>query len=303
MRVDALLIAFRETLEALLIVGIILSYLQRTRNGRYSRWIWLGVLLALVSSLVAAYFLQVVFVSFAFINAEIYLKIGIMFVASMLLAHMVLWMGKQARQVKSELEEALDKHVSSRNLRGLVAISFFAVLREGIETVFFFAALGQGDIGAAVRGFGALSGVVLACALSWLIFRTAVRVPVKVFFKVSGVFLLLIAAGMFTQGIGILQDLKIMGSSWSPVFDITWLMPEHPVDEAHFIRDMGRHPLIPSQVGIFFKALFGYSAAPSIEEIIAYFGFLGFACGIEALLNRREERRAAAGLIPSPTKR
>ncbi|HEX6971929.1 MAG TPA: FTR1 family protein [Limnochordia bacterium] len=303
MRVDALLITFREALEALLIVGIILSYLRRTDRTAYSRWIWLGVGLALASSLVVAFLLQVVFVSFTFIAAEIYFKVGIMFIASLLLAHMVLWMAKQSRQVKSELEEALDQHTRAGNLRALVALSYFAVLREGVETVLFLAALGHGDIGAAVSGFGAITGFVLAGALAWMIFRTAVRVPLKLFFRVSGFALLLIAAGLCTQGVGILQDLGVIGSYHPQVFDLTWLMPEHPIDEMHFIRDTGRHPLIPSEVGVFFKALFGYSAAPSIEEIAAYIAFFGGVWGFEAWLGRRERQRAAAGrLAPAPSK-
>ncbi len=295
MRVDAFLIAFREALEAFLIIGIILSYLHRVKRPELGRWVWAGTVAAALSSLVIAFLLQVVFLSFTMMNAEVYLKVGIMFFASLMLAYMVFWMAEQSRGIRSELEQEIDRHLTAGNFLGLVSLAYFGVLREGIETVFFFAAIGHGDIGAAMASWGALAGFALAGFLCWLMFRSAVRVPLKTFFKVSGVLLLLIAAGLFTQGVSILQDLEILGSLNPKVYDITWFMPEHPVDEQHFIRDTGQHPLIPSQVGVFFKALFGYSAAPSIEEIIAYFGFYALILAGFRLRAAWERRRASKG--------
>ncbi len=70
-----------------------------------------------------------------------------------------------------------------------------------------------------------------------------------------------------------LQDLKIIGSVMPHVYDITWFMPEHPIDHEHFVRDTGQEPILSGDVGIFFKALFGYSSMPSLEEVLAYIGY------------------------------
>lgn len=305
MRLDAFLIAFREAFEGFLVVGILWSYLQKIGARRHVRWIWLGTVAAIAASLVVAFLLQVVLVSFRMLNAQIYLKVGIIFFASLMLAYMVLWMGKQAREVRSELEQAVDRHLSTGNLLGLVSLAFSAILREGVETVFFFAAIGQGDIARAVEGWGAISGVVLAGALCAAVFRGSMRVPLRQFFRVSGVLLLLIAAGLFTQGVGVLQDLGLMGSLYPQVYDLNWLLPEHPVDAQHYLRETGREPLLSYHLGTFLKAMFGYSAAPSIEEVAAY---LAFYAGVFALLRLRDRRgpqRAAppaagpAGTIPA----
>ncbi|TXK86804.1 iron permease, partial [Parageobacillus sp. SY1] len=57
------------------------------------------------------------------------------------------------------------------------------------------------------------------------------------------------------------------------VYDLTWLLPEHPIDYEHYLRDHGVAPVFSGEVGVFLKALFGYSSMPSIEEIIAYIGY------------------------------
>ena len=69
-----------------------------------------------------------------------------------------------------------------------------------------------------------------------------------------------------------LQDLKILGSVMH-VYDITWLLPEHPIDYDHYLRDHGTAPLLSGDIGIFLKAFLGYSSMPSIEEVLVYIGY------------------------------
>jgi high-affinity iron transporter len=70
-----------------------------------------------------------------------------------------------------------------------------------------------------------------------------------------------------------MQDLNIIGSVLPHVYDLTWFLPEHPIDYTHYLRDTGSAPLLSGDIGIFLKALFGYSSMPSIEEILAYIGY------------------------------
>ncbi|MGX1982439.1 high-affinity iron transporter [Thermolongibacillus altinsuensis] len=273
MEVQALLITFREALEALLIVGIITSYLKRIDQARYTKYVWLGAWLAVVASFGVALLFQVVFTGFAAMGSEMYLKISIIFISSILLTQMVFWMAEHSKDIKSNMEGKMSKYVSKGDVFGMVMHSFLVVLREGVETVFFFAAITGGNIGAAMQSWGAVTGLVLAAIVSYMFFKGTMRVPLKTFFKVTGAFIILIAAGLLVQGISMLQDLNIIGSVMPHVYDITWFLPEHPIDYEHYLRDHGVAPVLSGDIGIFLKALFGYSAMPSLEEVLAYIGY------------------------------
>ncbi|WP_409252743.1 FTR1 family iron permease [Bacillus sp. SCS-153A] len=273
MQVQALLITFREVLEALLIVGILTTYLKRTGNKKFTKYIWLGAGLAVAASVGVAMLFQVVFTGFASMGNEMYLKIGIMIVSALLLTQMVFWMASHSKDLKGNMEGKMNKFISTGNIIGMVIHSFLVVLREGVETVFFFAAISGGNIGSALEGWGAITGVLIGATVAYLFFKGTMRVPLKTFFKVSGAFIILIAAGLFVQAISMMQDLQMIGSVIPHLYDLTWILPEHPIDYAHYLRDTGTAPLLSGDIGIFLKALFGYASMPSIEEVIAYIGY------------------------------
>ncbi|RBW71540.1 FTR1 family iron permease [Bacillus taeanensis] len=289
MEIQALLITFREVLEALLIVGIITTYLKRTKNSKYTKYVWLGAGLAVLASVGAAMLFQIVFTGFAAMGSEIYLKIGIMLVSSILLTQMVFWMAKHSKDMKGNMEGKMNQFISTGNIIGMVIHSFLVVLREGIETVFFFAAITGGDIGKALEGWGAITGVIIASAVSYFFFKGTMRIPLKTFFKVTGAFIVLIAAGLLVQGISVMQDIKLIGSLVPHLYDLTWFLPEHPIDHAHYLRDTGVAPILSGDVGIFLKALFGYSSMPSIEEVVAY---IGYFVGIYLLVNINDNSKS-----------
>ncbi len=271
--IQALLITFREALEALLIVGIITTYLKRIKRPEFTKYVWIGVGLALLASFGAALLFQVVFTGFAAMGSEMYLKISIMMISSILLTQMVFWMAKHSKNLKGEMESKLDTYLTTGNVIGMVFHSFLVVLREGIETVFFFAAITGGNIEKAITGWGAISGVLIAVVVCYFFFKGSMRVPLKTFFKFTGAFIVVVAAGLLVQGISMMQDLKIIGSVMPQVYNLTSFLPEHPIDYAHYVRDHGVAPLLSGEIGIFFKALFGYSSMPSIEEVVAYIGY------------------------------
>ncbi|MGG3915723.1 FTR1 family iron permease [Rossellomorea vietnamensis] len=273
MELQALLITFREVLEALLIIGIITTYLKKTNHGKFTKFVWLGAGLAVIASVGVAMLFQVVFTGFAAMGSEMYLKIGIMLVSSVLLTQMVFWMAKHSRDLKGNMEGKMKHFISTGNIVGMVIHSFLVVLREGVETVFFFAAITGGDIGAAMQGWGAITGVVIGCVVAYFFFKGTMRISLKSFFKVTGAFIILISAGLLVQAISMMQDIGLIGSVIPHLYDLTWILPEHPIDYAHFLRDTGTAPLLSGDVGIFLKALFGYSSMPSIEEVISYIGY------------------------------
>ena len=273
MQLQAFLITFREVLEALLIVGIITTYLKRTDSKQFVKYVWLGAGLAVVASYIVALIFQVVFTGFAAMGSEMYLKISIIFVSAILLTQMVFWMAEHSKNMKANMENKMSQYITAGNIIGMVVHSFLVVLREGVETVFFFAAITGGNIGEAMKGWGAISGLLVAAGVSYLFFKGTMRISLKVFFKVTGAFIVLIAAGLLVQGVSMLQDLKILGSVMPHVYDITWLLPEHPIDYAHYLRDHGTAPLLSGDIGIFLKAFLGYSSMPSLEEVLVYIGY------------------------------
>ena len=135
------LITFREGLEAFLIVGIILSYLNRLQASKYNKYIYVGVCIGVVVSLFIAYIFQVVIYGIENELYQHYLMIFILLFATVVLSYMVVWMANQSKQVSEKLKEDLKALVTTGNILGMVFLSFLAVLREGFETVLFFSSL------------------------------------------------------------------------------------------------------------------------------------------------------------------
>lgn len=273
MEVQALLITFREALEALLIVGIIHSYLKRIHHSEYIKFVWMGAFLAVAASLGMAILFQVVLDGFAMMGMQTFMKVSIMFVSAGLLTQMVFWLAAQAKQRTKDVQDKMCRFITTGNVIGMIFHAFIIVLREGVETVFFFAAISGGDIGKAMQNWGSLGGIALACLVTFLFFKGTMKIPLSTFFKVTGGFIVMIAAGLIVQGIAILQDFHIFGSVMPHLYDLTWLMPEHPIDALHYLRDTGHAAFISGDVGIFFKSFLGYSSSPSLEEFLAYWGY------------------------------
>jgi high-affinity iron transporter len=274
---QAFIITFREALEALLIVGIIVTYLKRVDHAHWNKWVWFGVILALFASFGVALLFQIVLTGFGSMASQNYLRFSIMFISAGLLTHMVMFLAKQNAEFQTNIQSKVQHIITTGGIINMIVHSFLVVLREGIETVFFFAAISGGDIQKAFTSWGALLGLIAACGIAYYVFKGSKRIPLGVFFKATSILLMVIAAGLIVQAIGVLQDLKLMGSVYrtpggeiGEVYNIISFMPEHPIDEIQYIRDSGEKPLIGGQVGIFFKAFLGYTHNPSAEEFAAY---------------------------------
>ncbi|TFE25017.1 FTR1 family iron permease [Cohnella luojiensis] len=297
MDMQAFLITFREALEAILIVGVILTYLGRIGQTSWSKWVWVGVVLAIAASYGVALVFQILLTGFASMGSQNYLKIGIMMVSCGLLTHMVLFMSKQGRNMQGKVESKIATILTVGGAINMVLHSFLVVVREGVETVFFFAAITGGDIQKALESWGALSGLILAVVIGYLFFKGTKKIKVKTFFRITSVFLMMISAGLLVQAVGIMQDIGMIGSFYhtaggeiGELYNITAFMPEHPVDEIQYIRDTGNHPLINGQVGIFFKAFLGYTQNPSLEEFVVYWGYYFMLFVMLSMQKKQQEK-------------
>jgi len=129
-------------------------------------------------------------------------------------------------------------------------------LREGFETVLFLGAIFGNEMKSSVL-YGGLLGILLSLAVTFAFFKGMRTVPIRLFFKVTGVLVLLIAAGILTNLVGIMQDISLIPVLKPSLFDIGWLLSDS------------------SDAGIFLKALFGYTHSPSLLQVVAYVSYFG----------------------------
>src|SRR3989304_295881 len=248
--VAALLIAFREGLEAALVVGITLGYLRRVRLVRQSRYIWMGVMAAVLASVLRAAGFQLVGLELEGRSEQLF-EAGTMFLAVGVLTWMIFWMRYQARPMGGALERDVQQAISKGQNWGLVAVAFVAVFREGVETALFLSAAAFAGQAAGTL-IGAILGLALAASIGLLIYTSSVRLNVKLFFQVTGALLLLFAAGMLAHGVHELQETGLVPTLIEQLWDTNSILDE-------------RSPL-----GEALKALVGYNGNPSVEEVIAY---------------------------------
>ncbi len=250
-----LLITFREGLEAFLVVGIILSYLGRLNLKRYNKWIYMGVALGLASAFGIGILFQLYYSGFESRLGELQLKIAIMGFAVVVLTYMVIWMNRNSRNIKGDVERVLEMAVSTGSVATLVFMAYLAILREGFETILFLGAI-FGDNMQAPVFYGGAIGLVMALAVTIALFRGMRQIPIKMFFKVTGGLIVVIAAGLSINMVGVMQDINLLPLFKDNLFDIGWIMNDS------------------SSVGIFFKALFGYTHSPSLMQIVVYVSYL-----------------------------
>jgi High-affinity Fe2+/Pb2+ permease len=255
------LLSLREGLEAALIIGIVLGALSKIRRNDLSPAVWLGTLSAVGISILTA----VVLTSFGMSledPAEAIFEGITMLIAAGILTWMIFWMSKQARFLKSELEAGVNKAAASAGKSGVFWLAFIAVVREGVElalfiTAAFFAGNQSGMTSDIIQTLvGTILGVGTAALLSWTLFATAVRLDLRRFFQVTGLLLILFAAGLIAHGV---HEFNEVG--WIPsVIEHVWNL-DSVISET-------------SLLGQLLKTLFGYSSAPSLTEMIAYFVYI-----------------------------
>lgn len=249
------LVVFREALEAGLILGIILTVLAKLNAGRYFSHIALSVAVALAVSLGLGSWLAGLTDTLQEKAGEI-IEGVISIVACGMLTYMFFWMEKQGRSIKTSIETKVQTAVSASDYWALMALPFFAVLREGAETVLFLKAVSL-QSGGGVSAAGAVTGLTAAAAVTLLIFVGGKRIPLKTLFRVTGIFIVFVAAGLLAYGVHELNEAGYIPSVIEHVYNIN----------PYFNEKEG--------LGLFAKAVFGYNGNPSLTEVIAYWLYLG----------------------------
>lgn len=217
------LIGLREGLEAALVVGILVAALVRSDRRHLLPALWSGVAAAVVLSLGFGALLTFGPRGLTFEAQE---AIGgfLSVVAVGLISWMIFWMARTARHLHADLEHRLDDAVAAG--RGaVVAMAFLAVGREGLETALYLWAGAQAGGSGSSPLVGALLGLATAVGLGWLVYRGAVQLDLRQFFAWTGLFLVVVAAGVLSYGIHDLQEAGVLPGVGALAFDISAALP------------------------------------------------------------------------------
>jgi high-affinity iron transporter len=248
------LLSLREGIEAALIIGIVIGALRKIRRTDLAPALWWGVLSAAAVSILAAILLTLFGLELEGPAEPIY-EGATMLVAAGILTWMIFWMSQQARTLKTELEAGVNKAAASTGRRAIFWLAFVAVVREGVELALFLtASIFATDILQTV--LGAALGLGTAILLGWSIFAAIVRLDLRRFFQVTGILLILFAAGLVAHGVHEFNEVKLIPALVEQVWNANAFLPAESI------------------LGQFMKALFGYNPTPSLTEMIAYFGYM-----------------------------
>jgi high-affinity iron transporter len=179
--------------------------------------------------------------------------------AVVVLTWMIFWMRRQAHQIRGELHGSVDQAIAAGgDVRlAVMSVAFLAVAREGLEAALFLIAAATTEDGWAVL-VGGLIGLALASVAGFLVVLGGRRLPMRQFFTVTGLVLIVFAAGLVSRTILWLQLAGVFGTVWNNVYDLTgysWLT-------------------VSTETGRFLGAMFGWDPRPSIEQVVAYLAFL-----------------------------
>lgn len=267
---NALFIVWRESVEAILVVSILLAWIRARGDSRIGvHHLWAGVAGGLVLAGGLALAMLGLQSRLAGDALEAF-QAAIVFVAAGLITHMVLWMRQHGRHMKRELEGGLASAAGGASAALLAAL---AVGREGAETVLFLYGLGVEQSGEALHRMlaGAGIGFALALATAWLIQHGARWLPSRVFFRATEIILFLLAAALLVSGIERLINLEWLPPLVEPMWDSSALLSDG------------------STLGGIAAAFAGYRAQPSLTVLIAWAGYWALV----VLLGRLPKRAAA----------
>ena len=245
------IIVFRETLEAALIISIIAVATRglRARNA----WLGTGIVAGVLGSLLVALFTGKIADLAEGMGQELF-NAGVLGLAAAMLAWHNIWMARHGMELARDAKQ-LGQDVSSgnREMSALALVVGLAILREGSETALFLYGLLSGgeETMASVLGGGAL-GLCAGGLTGYGLYVGVLRMPTRIFFSVTNVLILLLAASMASQSARFLVQADVLPSLASPLWNTTWLL-----DNA-------------SMAGRVLHTLMGYEAVPTGIQVVFY---------------------------------
>ncbi|WP_024871115.1 FTR1 family iron permease [Tolumonas lignilytica] len=250
------LIVFREILEAALIISIVLAATKAV--PKRSWWVSLGVVGGIIGACLVAFFADVISSWASGMGQDVF-NASVMFIAVVMLTWHSVWMSKHGREMAHQLNQVADAISSgSRPLTGLAIVVGVAVIREGSEAVLFLYGIAAGESGQLSQMIvGGLLGLAGGIAVGVAMYLGLLQIAAHKLFGVTNVLIMLLAAGMASQGAGFLVSADFLPTLGDTVWDSSWLLSDSSV------------------IGKMLHTLVGYTAQPEGIQIIFYVVTLG----------------------------
>jgi len=249
------IIGLREGVEAALIVGIILGYLVKIGKPGLRRYVYSGTAGAFVASAALAGVLFALGAEFEG-PAEAAFEGFALILAVVVLTSMVFWVMKASKDISIHVQKRIDSYLDGSQLFGLVALSFLVVFREGVETALLMFGAGT-ETSPADAVLGVAIGLLIAGILGVGIMRLSWRIPLRRFFQITGVALVVIGAGLFATGVHELQEAFGWTVGSNLVYNLSAVFSSGP-----------ENPL-----GYLLRGVVGYNDSPTVLEAIAYVAY------------------------------
>lgn len=271
-----LIIVFREIIEAGLVIGIVLA---ATRSvPKRGLWVSYGILAGIIGACIIAIFAGSISSAMEGFGQELF-NVAILLTAVFMLTWHNVWMSRHGREIAAEMRSLGDDVTKgNKSLLALAIVVGIAVLREGSEIVLFLygIAISGGD-SAFAMAMGGLFGIVLGVAVSAITYFGIARIPNRHLFTVTSWFIALLAAGMASQAVALLQQAQVVTILTETVWDTSWLISDG------------------SLTGKALRTLIGYTDAPSAMQLICYLATLAVMFTLMRLFTRPSSKNK-----PSP---
>ena len=239
--IPTLVIALREGVEASLIVGIVAAFLVREGRRDAIKQMWIGVAIAVALCVGIAVLLRVVGEQLPQREQEgLETVIGVIAVGAV--TYMIVWMRRHARGITAVLEGHGASALAVGSTMALVAMAFLAVLREGFETSVFMLAAFQDASDTTAAGIGAVVGLVLAIAIGLGIYRGGVRINLSRFFRVTGLILVFVAAGLLATSLHTAHEAGWFNGLQGQAVDLSWLVQPGEISGSLLTGMLGLQP-------------------------------------------------------------
>lgn len=273
-----LFVMWRETVEAMLVVGILYAWLSHHAAAqRGLKYLWGGVLAGLGGAFLLGLGIDALNGVLSDEGHE-YFMAGMLLVAAVLIVQMVFWMRRHGRRLKQDIESSLSQSTKNQNWWGVFSLAAIAIAREGSETVVFLSSLAMGSNGFASSQFWlALAlGVVLAGATFALLQLGGKLISWRLFFTVTEILLLLLACSLLIGGAEKLMDVQLLPAIKSQIWDTSMLLDDGSV------------------FGSVISSFTGYRARPALMSLIVFIGYW-----LMIRLMMRPDRKSSANSKPA----
>lgn len=270
---ESFIILFRETLEAALVIGVVLATLKRFGIKGFHRPVYIGIVLGISASIAGAFLFSRFAGGFTGKSEQI-LEGFIMLTGAVLLTTMIFWMMKNTHSTK-KIEKLVMEKIGTAGKFELLLLVFTAILREGIEAVLFLSAARFASGNSNLTG--AVLGMLSAVIFSFFLMAGSLRLNLKLFFTVINLTLILFASGLFASGIHELQEAGLIPVVMANIYNIN---PPLNLD--------GIYPLFHEKgyIGSIAKGLFGYDGNPTLIQLIGYTVYIFWAAFVWKKISR-----------------